>query len=125
MTSPFLIVLVPLLLPRYKYALLKVGEFVPALIVKVTPVETAAEVKAFNVTVPSGMALVVLQVIVAESASVKAGISQEVATSTAVPVDGVLKRTTLSVVSLEATVKLLPVPVMLKAYPIEGHPSVG
>ena len=67
----------------------------------------------------------VLQVIVAEEALDKAGISQEVATSTAVPVDGVLTRTTLSVVSLEATAKLLPAPVMLKAYPIEGHPSVG
>ena len=69
----------------------------------------------------------VLHVIVAVVALVKAGISQEVATSTAVPVDGVLTRTTLSVVSLEATVKVPDegVPVMLKAYPIEGHPSVG
>ena len=67
----------------------------------------------------------VLHVIVAVVALVKAGISQEVAASTAAPVDGVLKRTTLSVVSLEATVKSEPVPVMLKAYPIEGHLSVG
>ena len=69
----------------------------------------------------------VLQVIVAAEALDKAGISQEVATLTAVPVDGVLTRTTLSVVSLEATVKVPDegAPVMLKAYPIEGHPSVG
>ena len=44
---------------------MKVGEFVPAVIVKVTPVETSAASKAFNVTVPWGMALVVLHVIVA------------------------------------------------------------
>ena len=67
----------------------------------------------------------VLHVIVAVVALVKAGISQEVVTSTGFPVDGVLTRKTLSVVSLEATAKLLPAPVMLKAYPIEGHPSVG
>ena len=101
------------------------GEFVPAVIAKVTPVETSAVANSFNVTVPLGMALVVLQVIVAVVSASKTGISQEVATLTAVPVDGVLTRTTLSVVSLEATVKPVPVPVMLKAYPIEGHPSVG
>ena len=67
----------------------------------------------------------VLQVIVAAEALDKAGISQEVATSTAVPVDGVLTRTTLSVVSLEATVKLVPVPAMVNSYPIEGHLSAG
>ena len=67
----------------------------------------------------------VLQVIVAAEALDKAGISQEVATSTAVPVDGLLTRTTLSVVSLEATVKPEPVPAMVNSYPIEGHLSAG
>ena len=79
-------------------------------------------------TVPLGMALVVLQVIVAESAASKTGISQEVVTSTGFPVDGVLTRKTLSVVSLEATVNLVPdegAPAMVNSYPIEGHLSVG
>ena len=67
----------------------------------------------------------VLQVIVAAEALVKAGISQEVVTSTGAPVDGVLTRKTLSVVSLEATAKLLPVPAMVNSYPIEGHLSAG
>ena len=128
MTSPFFIVLVPLLFPRYKYPVLKVAEFVPAVIVRETPVETTVEAKAFNVTVPSGMALVVLHERVAEEAADKTGISHEVEISTAVPEVGVLTRTTLSVVSLEATVRVVLLaasPAMVKAYPREGHPSAG